>query len=58
MDASPHSLIDELIDWVDREIERAEKVASTPGEIQPQSSDDSRETAPRERLRVPASIPA
>jgi hypothetical protein len=58
MDASPPSLIDELIDWVDREIERAERVASTTGESQPQSSDESREAAPRERLRVPASIPA
>jgi hypothetical protein len=58
MSESPRLLIDELIDWIDREIERAERVPSTTDENQPQSSEENREAAPRERLRVPASIPA
>jgi hypothetical protein len=57
MNASPAALIDELIDWIDREIERNENGSSTTGESQPDPSEN-REAEPRERLRVPASIPA
>jgi hypothetical protein len=57
MNASSGSLIDELIDWIDREIERNENESPTKGESQPHPSEN-RETEPRERLRVPASIPA
>jgi hypothetical protein len=57
MNASSGSLIDELIVWIDREIERSENEASTTGESQPHPAEN-RETEPRERLRVPASIPA
>lgn len=56
MTPSLRPLIDELLDWIDREIERTEKGA--PADESGPRADDEREADPRERLRVPSSIPA
>jgi hypothetical protein len=56
MSAPARSLIDELIDWIDREIVRAEK--TKPEESTPASAEDTHTAEPRERLRVSSSIPA
>jgi len=57
MNTSSRPLVDELLDWIDREIERAESGApQTPGESP--TTEESREPERRERLKVPSSIPA
>jgi hypothetical protein len=57
MDVSPRPLIHELLDWIDREVERAEK--GTPAaESEPQAPEARHEPERRERLKVPSSIPA
>ena len=56
MNSSSRPLIDELLDWIDREIERAE---GTPAaESEPRGPEENREPERRERLKVPSSIPA
>jgi hypothetical protein len=50
-------LIDELLDWIDREIIRAES-GERRGETEPPPAEEPGASEPRERLRVPSSIPA
>ena len=57
MNPSSRPLVDELLDWIDREIERAESGAPKD-ESASRASDPDREPEPRERLKVPSSIPA
>jgi len=57
MNTSSRPLIDELLDWIDRELERSEN-GEPAGEADPPAAEEKRETEPRERLRVPSSIPA
>ena len=57
MSAPTRSLIDELLDWIDREIVRAES-GEPGGEIEPAPAEEPPPPDPRERLRVPSSVPA
>ena len=56
MSSRTKPLIDELIDWIDREIARAEHPEQADA-AEP-SKDAEPAPEPRERLRVPSSIPA
>jgi len=57
MSAPARPLIDELLDWIDREIVRAEN-GERGGESEPTPAEEPRTSEPREHLRVPSSIPA
>ena len=56
MNSPTRPLIDELLDWIDREIARAEQREQT-GEAESPNEEESA-PEPRERLRVPSAIPA
>jgi len=57
MSTPERPLIDELLDWIDREIVRAEN-REQGGETEPASAEEPPTSEPRERLRLPSSIPA
>jgi hypothetical protein len=57
MSTPARPLIDELLDWIDREIVRAEN-RERGGESDPAPAEEPGTSEPRERLRVPSSIPA
>jgi len=57
MNPPTRSLIDDLLDWIDREIARAED-ADAGRESETVPADEPQEREPRERLKVPSAIPA